>query len=509
MNVVIYARYSSHNQTECSIEGQLEACREYAKRHDYNIVGEYIDRATSGTTDNRPEFQRMIKDSEKKLFNGILVYQLDRFARDRYDSAIYKNRLKKNNNIKVLSARENISDDASGILMESVLEGMAEYFSVELGQKVKRGMGINAENCFYNGGTVPLGLKLETVSGEIFINGIKPIVKKKYVIDEERAPIVRKIFDMYINRNSMAEIIRYLNSINVKTAYRKEFNKNSIRTILLNRKYIGIYSYNGKETIDGIPRIIDDEVFNRAQEELIKNGLAPARSRAKTEYLLTTKLFCGNCKDKMTGKSGTSKTGKLHTYYTCKSVSNDLCDMKSIQKNYIEDIVVNASQDFLSKDNIDYVSNKLVELSKDEQDDTQIKILSKSLKDDVRKRENILNAIIECDKESTRKIMYQELEKIDARKKELDRILLIEKSKHIDISASEIKYFLKKMQKGNTKDFKYRKMLINTLVNRVYLYSDKVIIIFKVDNNEQEIEISLLNDLEYSPMDMTALPIFR
>lgn len=95
MNVVIYARFSSHSQTEQSIEGQLKACYEYAERNSYTVIGEYIDRALTGTNDNRPEFLRMIEDSGKKTFQGILVYQLDRFARNRYDSAVYKKKLKK------------------------------------------------------------------------------------------------------------------------------------------------------------------------------------------------------------------------------------------------------------------------------------------------------------------------------------------------------------------------------------------------------------------------------
>ena len=112
MNVVIYARYSSYNQTEQSIEGQLKVCYEYATRNNYTVIGEYIDRATSGRTDQRPQFLKMIEDSNKKQFEGIIVYQLDRFARNRFDSANYKNRLKKNN-VRVISAKEDISNDAS------------------------------------------------------------------------------------------------------------------------------------------------------------------------------------------------------------------------------------------------------------------------------------------------------------------------------------------------------------------------------------------------------------
>ena len=138
MNVVIYARFSSHSQTEQSIEGQLKACYEYAERNSYTVIGEYIDRALTGTNDNRPEFLRMIEDSRKKTFQGILVYQLDRFARNRYDSAVYKKKLKKNG-VRVLSARENISEDASGILIENTARARRDLAVLLLSDKVSTG----------------------------------------------------------------------------------------------------------------------------------------------------------------------------------------------------------------------------------------------------------------------------------------------------------------------------------------------------------------------------------
>lgn len=296
MNVVIYARFSSHSQTEQSIEGQLKECYAYAKHNDYTVVGEYIDRAISGTTDHRPKFQRMIADSSKKLFQGVLVYQLDRFARNRYDSATYKAKLKKNG-VRVLSARENISDDASGVLMEAVLEGMAEYYSVELAQKIKRGMDINAEKCLSTGGVLTLGFKTEN---------------KKIVVDPLTAPVVKKIFEMYVTGSTMADIIRYLNANQIKTSYGNMFNKNSINRILKNKRYIGVYTYRDKEIPDGIPRIIDEDLFWEVQRMMEKNKKAPARAKGKVDYLLTTKLFCGYCEAAMTGISGTSKTEKKY-----------------------------------------------------------------------------------------------------------------------------------------------------------------------------------------------------
>ena len=182
MNVVIYARFSSHSQTEQSIEGQLKVCYEYAESNHYTVVGEYIDRAISGTTDNRAEFQRMISDSDKHTFDGVLVYQLDRFARNRYDSAINKAKLKKNG-VRVLSAKENIADDASGILVEGVLESMAEYYSAELSEKVIRGHTENALKCKYNGGTPTFGYVIDK--------------DMQYQLDPRTAPVVLEIFTRY------------------------------------------------------------------------------------------------------------------------------------------------------------------------------------------------------------------------------------------------------------------------------------------------------------------------
>ena len=131
MTAVIYARYSSDNQREESIEGQIRECTAYAEKNGITIVKHYIDRAISAKTDNRPEFQQMIKDSDKKLFDIVLVWKLDRFARNRYDSARYKTQLKKNG-VKLMSATEIISDGPEGIILESVLEGYAEYYSADL-----------------------------------------------------------------------------------------------------------------------------------------------------------------------------------------------------------------------------------------------------------------------------------------------------------------------------------------------------------------------------------------
>lgn len=156
MKAVIYARYSSDSQHEEFIEGQIRKCTAFAEKNGITVLRHYIDRAFSAKTDNRPEFQNMIKDSNKKLFDTVIVWKLDRFARNRYDSARHKATLKKNG-VKVVSATEAIADGSVGIMMETILEGMAEYYSVDLSEKVVRGMTDNALKCMFNGGTLPIG----------------------------------------------------------------------------------------------------------------------------------------------------------------------------------------------------------------------------------------------------------------------------------------------------------------------------------------------------------------
>ena len=188
---VIYARYSCDNQTEQSIEGQLRVCKEYAERNGITVVDTYIDRAMTGTNDNRPEFRRMLEDSKKKTFEIVLVYKLDRFSRNKYESVIHKKALRENG-VKVLSAMENIPDSPEGIILESLLEGMNQYYSAELSQKVKRGMYETRRKGNYQGGFLPYGYRPEN---------------RKVVVDENAAAAVRYIFEQYDRGVSVTNIM--------------------------------------------------------------------------------------------------------------------------------------------------------------------------------------------------------------------------------------------------------------------------------------------------------------
>lgn len=472
MNVVIYARYSSERQTEQSIEGQLKECYEYARRNGYSVVGEYIDRAISGTTDHRPEFLRMIADGDKKFFKAVLVYQLDRFARNRYDSAVYKAKLKKNG-IRVLSARENISDDASGVLMEAVLEGMAEYYSVELSQKIRRGMDINAEKCLCTGGNVALGFYVDS--------------EKRFQINPDTAPVVKKIFEMYVSGNTMAEIIRYLNAQHIKTSYGNEFNKNSIDRILRNKRYIGIYTYRGTEIPDGLPRIISDELFYEAQDMMNKKKKAPARAKAHESYILSTKLFCGYCKSAMTGISGKGKMGKKYYYYQCITNRRDKsCKKKTVSKGYIEDLVIAETRKLLTRDNIERIATEVVRLCEQEKNTDNLKRLKKLLKENERATENLFKAL------ESGQLVEILAERISQKKKEhdeLERQILLEEATNMVPTVNEIRFFLNQFRKGNINDAKYRQALVDTFINKIYLYDDKMTVLYNTQDSHSEVTI--------------------
>ena len=211
---------------------------------DLLVVAEYIDRALTGTTDKRPSFLQMIEDSKKKIFDYVLVYQLDRFARNRYDSANYKAKLKKNG-VRVLSAKENITEDASGILIEGVLESMAEYYSAELSQKVKRGIRESYEKGYFIGGYGLFGYD---------------IVDKKWTINSYEADIVRDIFTRYKNGEKAKEIIARLNGQGIKTKAGSSFNMNSLARIIRNEKYIGKDELEAKISLEKAKQIKPLEV---------------------------------------------------------------------------------------------------------------------------------------------------------------------------------------------------------------------------------------------------------
>ncbi len=443
MNVVIYARYSSYKQTEQSIEGQLKECYAYAEREGFDVIGVYKDEAITGKSDDRPDFLRMIEDSKKKAFNGVIVYSLDRFSRDKYDNVRYKRELKKNN-VRVFSAKENISDDPVGRLMENFFEGMAQYYSDELSEKVKRGIGINVSKFLYIGGYVTLGFK---------------IVDKQYTIDDETASITLNAYKMYDNDHTIEEVREYVNNqLKIIDKRNKkgelvQYSKGAIRNLLADKRCMGTYIYKDTETPNAIPQIVDTNLFNRVQERLDKNKHSPSRLKTTNDYILTTKLFCGHCKDMMVGICGTSRTGKRHAYYSCNKSRKKLCDKKNVKKEDIEDIIVKEARNILTDENINKIAKTVVKLVEKEKDTSTLKRLQNLLKQNEKQKANLFDSLKVCDIDSVRKSIFEEMVNIDKEHTDIESQIQIESSKKINLDETQVIYFLTQMKKRRYKRY--------------------------------------------------------
>ena len=275
-----------------------------------------------------------------------------------------KNLLKKNG-VKVISARENISEGSEGIILEAMLEGYAEYYSAELSEKVIRGLTDNALKCKYNGGTVPMGYYIDE--------------QQYYQIDPKTAPVVLEMFMRYSKGATMQELVNLLNSRGMRSIRGGKITLNIMNHLLKNRRYMGEYSYRDVVKEDGIPAIVPKDLFDRVQERLAKNKKAPARHKAEDDYLLTTKLYCGKCGSFMVGESGTRHTMKVHRYYRCVNTKKKkLCDKKAVKKDWIEDLVVNYTMKAIMNDEVmERLIDTLMELQKKES--TDLPLLKKQL----------------------------------------------------------------------------------------------------------------------------------
>lgn len=489
MKAVIYARYSSDMQREESIEGQIRECKEYAERNGITILSTYIDRAMSAKTADRPEFQRMIHDSEKKLFDVVLVYKLDRFSRDRYDSAHYKRILKKNG-VHVLSAKENIADGPEGILMESMLEGMAEYYSAELSQKIHRGQKENALKGKNNGGGIPLGYLLDQNT-------------KKLVVDPVTAPIVNEIFERYAEGETVRSIVADLNKRGLKTRRGKAFSMGSFTAMLKNRKYIGEYRYQDVFIPDGVPAIVPEDLFYRVQQRMEKNKRAPAMAKAHEDFLLTTKLFCGKCERLMVGESGTARNGTTHYYYKCGAAKRKKgCDKKAVKKAWIERVVILLTVTrVLQEDEMNRIADAVIAMQ--EREDVTLPALRRQLEDVEKGIENMLNAIQMGVLTSSTK---ERLEALEKQRDELKLSIMTEEFQKPKLTKEGILKWLEQFRYGDVNSIEYQKRVIDSFVNSVYVFDDKLVFTYNFKGGTHTITLAEIEEVYGSDLDRSSPP---
>ncbi len=494
IKAVIYARYSSHNQREESIEGQLRRCHEFAEQNGFVVIHEYCDRALSGKTDNRPEFQQMIKDSEKRQFKAIIMYTLDRFARNRQDSAMYKARLKMNG-VKLYYTEQQLTDDPESSILEAVLEGLAEYYSRNLSRGVVRGMRENVLKGMVNGGKMPLGYRKSA--------------DNKFEIDPATALIVQEIFDLYASGKSQSRIVEILNEKGYRTSRDRPFRIGGISSILKNRKYTGVYTFQDMVVEDCVPVIISKDLFERVQEKMSHNKRNSGRMKAPEQYLLTGKLFCGNCGSSMVGESGTSGTGAIYNYYKCSSRKKHKdCNKENEKKAFIERLVVSeVIKRILEPGNIEEIAKRVAEIAKKEfEDKSRLEALVAEKKEVENSIKNLLKLV---EKGIDTDDVGERLLSLNSQKVDLIKQISREECEKPMVDESAVVYWLRDFTKGDINDIEYQQRVIDALVNKVFIFDEdgggrKIVILCNTSSREK-ISVSL-SDVKSSDITSSAVP---
>ena len=479
-NAICYYRYSSDAQRDVSIVQQKDAAHEYAEHHGYHIIKEYDDPAYSGTRDDRPAFQLMLYEVEKLRPAYLILWKTDRLSRDRIDAVMAKKRLRECG-VKIVYVAESIPDDdeATQILMESIYEAMAASFIVSHRKNVVRGMTYNAENAFYN------GVKMLGYVGE---------VDHKYEVDQATAPTVRRIFKEYTEGVPMQKICDSLNNAGQKTVRGNKFTVNSLRNILVNRAYIGEYKFGKTLIPDGMPRLIDDETFQKAQAKLEANKRGGKGAIKKLhpeieieDYWLTGKICCGLCGGTMQGVSGTSRSGSLYYYYSCINYRKHTCTLKYQRKELMEKIVLYILDDLINDPALRIIiAEKCYAYHQAQNDDNGAYEASirAQLKDVEGKLNNLVKAIEAGIFNST---TAERMNVLENQKSMLNDALLAEQNrKKCDLTLNTIVKFLSSLV-GDINNPDTRRRLLEFFIDKIYVYPDKMVLTFYYTDDRREL----------------------
>ena len=474
MNAVIYARYSpGPRQTDQSIEGQVRDCEEYAKANGINIVDIYADRHISGSDfENRAAFNRMIRDAEKKQFEAIIVWKIDRFGRDREEILLNKIKVKRQG-VRLLYAKEIIPDGPEGIILESLMEGLAEYYVADLKQKVKRGQRESALKGFAVSGQAPYGYEIK---------------ERKYQVKDSKAWVVRYVFEQYDAGCTATEILKHLEEKGVKNRKGGPITKNGIYSMLRNEKYIGIASYDGIPI--PIPAIISQELWDSVHRKFKKRIGHAASYKATEKYLLSLKAYCGECGSLLVGECGYGKGGTRYSYYKCANKKRrggaQRCDLKNHRKSDLEDFVVyHTIHDVLQDDVIDYIADRVIEIQAKHTVNLELQQLKNNLKDTESSIKNLLKAIEAGIITATTKERMMELEALAD-----DLRLHIAKAeiKKPALTKDHVVYWLNLFKSGDVSDPAFKERLMDVFVHSVYVYNKKVVIAYNYASNNHSLD---------------------
>lgn len=497
MIVVAYARYSSEAQRDgYSIEAQVRAITEWAEREGHTVLRVYIDEARSATTDNRERFQDMISDAAKGEFQAVVVHKLDRFARNRYDSAVYRHALKQHG-VRVISVLEPLDDSPESAMMEAVLEGMAEYYSRNLSREVRKGKKEAALLGRFVGGPVPFGYSVTK--------------DHRYAVNEEEALVIRQMFSMLENGSSFADVARWATSQGYRTRTGRYFTEAGISCLVSNTLLIGRYTYAAKSRVgqepivfdDAIPPIIDAATFWRVNEMKKARERGPRPRKKEEEYLLTGYLFCELCGRHVYGfkskSSFTTKDGEKHEYekraYRCSTKGGvnpgrrldpgyvrHACTLKNLPKEALEAFVFSAIDDVLFGGlTADWIVAELTVRKKTEKrpDQTVLSSYKKELSKIKTQKERLLDLYLSggIDKGvySARAGDFAAREQFLAA--EVSRLSTPATA---DVDANKIKAALDAFRKSANADSpEYKRRLLSAFVEKITVSNERLVIYFK------------------------------
>lgn len=458
MKGVIYARYSEGpHQTDRSIDGQVADCKAFAERNEIQIIEVYADRGISGkSVAGRTEFMRMIQDAKKGRFECCIVWKVDRFGRDRRDIAVYKHELKKAG-VKLLYAEESVPEGPEGIILESVLEGLAEYYSADLRQKVSRGIRETAKRGEWTF-CLPVGYSRDE--------------NRHIIVVEEEAAVVREAFRMHIAGATTKEIKKLFSDAGITGKRGGEISSGSIYRMLRNEAYLGKFCVQGVD-VPAEP-IIDEATFTEASRHF-KTSRNNAAAKAKVDYMLSCKCFCGYCGRMLTADAGTGKKGKVYNYYKCKN--KDCKKLKPIAKDKLEGIVLKGTiEDMLTDDMIDKLTEKVLEVQDKEEAMDPLKNYQKQLDSIKKKIKNTVTAI----EDGAGKAMIERLNELEAKEEELETEIAILEVKKPRLTANTIKAWLNSFRIGDMEDPAVQSRLLDTFVARVELIEGEIRVFYNV-----------------------------
>lgn len=486
IKAVIYARYSSHNQREVSIEQQVDECREYAEKNGIIVTHVYSDKHITGRSDARPEFHRMIRDAQAHAFQVMIAWKSNRAFRNMKDAMNYEEKLM-SYGVRCIYIKEDFSDTAAGRFAKRTMMNVNQFYSENMAEDIMRGMNDNAEKNKVNS-KAPLGYK----RGE----------DGQFAIDEPNARVVQEIFRRFAGGEPLADIARDLNSRGIKTGRKGSWGKNSFHVMLKNERYTGVYIWGDIRTPGGMPKIIEREVFDEVQRMIKTSKAIKGRKGPNADYMLTGKLFCGYCKSPMVGVSGTGGSGQTYHYYSCNRARGGKCHKKNAARDWAERTVAAAIVDYVLQDHIiEWIADNTVTYYEKRKEWSRVNEIELRLKDVGKAIDNLMAAILQGILTDTTKGKMIELEE---EKSILQEQLRQEKRALPEVTKDKVIFWLESFRGSDVGSRKFQRVLFDTFLTAAYLFDDELRIVFDFTGMANELIIPL--DKEKTDQAIDAAP---